>query len=107
MSQSSRRGASWDAGQAAPRLDLRGHLTRMRQGDTIRKLRLYHQASVPHYWIIDPRDATLTVMRWSGDGYVTIMRAERGEVVRAERFDTLELAVGTLFGNDPPDSERV
>lgn len=71
--------------------------------DTIKKLRLYHQAAIPHYWIVDPRDATLTVMRWSSDGYVTILRAERSEVVRAEPFDAVELAVGTLFGDDPLD----
>jgi Uma2 family endonuclease len=71
--------------------------------DTVKKLRLYHQVAIRHYWIVDPRDATLTVMRWSGDGYVTLMRAERSEVVRAEPFDAIELAVGTLFGDDPPE----
>lgn len=70
--------------------------------DTIKKLRLYHQVGLPHYWIVDPRDATLTVMRWTPDGYVTLMRAERGEVVRAEPFDAIEIVVGTLFGDDPP-----
>lgn len=70
--------------------------------DTIKKLRLYHRVSVPHYWIVDPRDATLTVMRFSHDGYVTLMRAERGEVVRPEPFEAIELVVGTLFGDDPP-----
>ena len=71
--------------------------------DTIKKLRLYHRVAVPHYWLVDPRDATLTIMRWSADGYVTVLRAERGDVVRAEPFDAIELAVGTLFGDDPPD----
>ncbi len=71
--------------------------------DTVKKLRLYHHAGVPHYWIADPRDATLTVMRWSADGYITLLRAERGEVVRAEPFDAIEIAVGTLFGDDPPE----
>jgi Uma2 family endonuclease len=70
--------------------------------DTVKKLRLYHQVGIPHYWIIDPRDSTLTVMRWSADGYVTLMRAERSEVVRAEPFQAIELAVGILFGDDPP-----
>ncbi len=70
--------------------------------DTVRKLRLYHRVAIPHYWLVDPRDTTLTVMRWSPDGYVTVMRAERGEVVRAEPFDAIELAIGTLFGDDPP-----
>jgi Uma2 family endonuclease len=70
--------------------------------DTIKKLRLYHRVGLPHYWIADPRDATLTVMRWTPDGYVTLMRAERGEIVRAEPFEAVEIAVGTLFGDDPP-----
>jgi Uma2 family endonuclease len=70
--------------------------------DTVVKLRLYARAGIPHYWIVDPRDSTLTVMRWSADGYITRLRAERGEVVRAEPFEAVEIAVGTLFGDDPP-----
>jgi Uma2 family endonuclease len=71
--------------------------------DTIKKLRLHHRVAIPHYWLVDSQDATLTVMRWSSDGYVTLLRAERGEVVRPEPFEQIELAVGTLFGDDPPD----
>ncbi len=71
--------------------------------DTVKKLRRYHQAAIPYYWIVDPRDATLTVMRFSNDGYITLLRAERGEAVRAEPFQAIELAVGALFGDDPPD----
>lgn len=70
--------------------------------DTVRKLRLYQRVAVPHYWIVDPREATLTVMRWSHEGFVTLLRAERGEVVRAEPFDAVDLIIGTLFGDDPP-----
>jgi Uma2 family endonuclease len=70
--------------------------------DTVTKLRLYHRVGIANYWIIDPRETTLTVMRWSADGYVTLMRAERDEVVRAEPFQAIELAVRTLFGEDPP-----
>lgn len=71
--------------------------------DTVKKLRLYHAARVPHYWIVDPRDSTLTVMRWSGPGYTTVLRAERGEIVRPEPFDAIDVPVGTLFGDDPPE----
>ena len=71
--------------------------------DTVAKLRLYHRVEIPHYWIVDPQEQTLTVMRWSADGYVTRQSAERGEVVRAEPFDAIEIAVGTLFGDDPPE----
>lgn len=69
--------------------------------DTVKKLRLYHRVAIPHYWIVDPRDTTLTVMRWSTDGYVTLMRAERSEVVRAEPFQAMELAVAAFFGDEP------
>ena len=65
--------------------------------DTVKKLRLYHRNQVGHYWLVDPRDSTLTVMRWSAEGYVTRQGAERGEVVRAEPFDAIELDLATLW----------
>jgi Uma2 family endonuclease len=73
------------------------------KNDTIKKLQLYHHAAIPHYWLVDPQEATLIVMRWSSDGYVTLLRAQRGETVRAEPFQQIEIAVGMLFGDDPPD----
>lgn len=71
--------------------------------DTVKKLRVYHRANVVHYWLVDPRDATLTAMRWTDAGYTMVLRAERGEIVRPEPFDGIELVVGTLFGDDPPE----
>ncbi|MBL8946787.1 MAG: Uma2 family endonuclease [Myxococcales bacterium] len=71
--------------------------------DTVKKLRVYHRANVVHYWLVDPRDATLTVMRWTDAGYTMVLRAERGETVRPEPFDGIELVLGTLFGDDPPE----
>jgi Uma2 family endonuclease len=71
--------------------------------DTVKKLRLYHRMGIPHYWLVDTRAAQLTVMRWSDAGYITVLTAERGEVVRPEPFDAIELAVGVLFGDDPPE----
>ena len=69
--------------------------------DTVRKMRVYHRCRIPSYWIVDPRDETLTIYRWSEPGYLAILIAERGERVRAEPFDAVELSVGTLFGEDP------
>ncbi len=71
--------------------------------DKIRKLRRYHQAGVPHYWIIDPISATLNVYRLEAPGYLNILTAERHERVRAEPFEALEFRVGLLFGDDPDD----
>jgi Uma2 family endonuclease len=74
--------------------------------DRVKKLRIYHQHEVPHYWIVDPRDESLTVLRWSPEGYTAVLVAQRGERVRPEPFGALELPVGVLFGDDddpPPE----
>ncbi len=72
-----------------------------RHNDTIRKLRRYHQAGVPHYWLLDPDTGTLNVFRHEPQGYLNVLIAERGQRVRAEPFEALELPVGLLLGDDP------
>jgi Uma2 family endonuclease len=72
-----------------------------RATDTVKKLRRYHQAGVPHYWILDQVDRTLTVHRHTPDGYLVALRAEAHERVRAEPFDAIELHVAVLLGDDP------
>lgn len=72
-----------------------------RDTDTITKLVGYHLAGVPHYWIIDQLDRTLTVHRHAPAGYVIVLRAGAAQRVRAEPFDALELHVGVLLGDDP------
>jgi len=71
--------------------------------DTVTKLRRYHQAGVPHYWILDQVDRTLTVYRHAPDGYLVALRAVDDERVRAEPFDAIELHVAVLLGDDPDD----
>ena len=75
-----------------------------RTTDTVTKLRRYHLAGVPHYWILDQVDGTLTVHRHLEDGYLVALRAERTERVRAEPFDSLG-AVGNRarrrFASEP------
>jgi Uma2 family endonuclease len=68
--------------------------------DTVRKMRLYHRCQVPHYWLIDPIGETLSVYRYTPDGYLQVLLAERGERVRAEPFAAIELQVGVFFGED-------
>lgn len=69
-----------------------------RTTDTVIKLRRYHQAGVPNYWIIDQLDNTLTVHRYTSDGYLVALRASAGERVRAEPFGAIELDVSALLG---------
>ncbi len=70
--------------------------------DTVKKVRAYHRNAIPYYWLLAPAPGTLTVLRWSADGYITVISAERGEVVRAAPFEELEVAVASLFGDDLP-----
>ena len=75
-----------------------------RTHDTVTKLRRYYQAGVPHYWILDQADRTLTVHRHTAEGYVITLRAEAHERVRAEPFDAVELHVAVLLGDDPDET---
>ncbi|KYG10381.1 hypothetical protein BE21_12310 [Sorangium cellulosum] len=78
-------------------------LSTNRRNDLVKKKRTYHQCQVPHYWIVDPAEETLAVHRWGPDGYIEILAAQRGEVVRAEPFDAVAFHVGVLFGDDEPE----
>jgi Uma2 family endonuclease len=68
--------------------------------DLVKKLRVYHQFHIDHYWIVDPQNETLTVLRWTPDGYLAALTAGRADRVRAEPFQDVELAVGVLFGDE-------
>lgn len=66
--------------------------------DTVRKLRTLQRAGVPHYWLIDPERLTLTVLRWTSEGYLEALLATADETVRAEPFDAIELPLVEIFG---------
>lgn len=71
-----------------------------RRRDGVQKRRIYADARVPHYWLLDTERFVLTVLRLTEAGYVEVLQAGRDERVRAEPFDAVELAVGVLFGDD-------
>lgn len=81
-------------------------LSTNRSADTVRKKRLYHQHHVDHYWILDPEAGVLLVYRWHADGYLEVLAAERGDRVRAEPFQAIELSVSALLGDDEPATEE-
>jgi len=74
-----------------------------RTTDTVVKLNRYRQAGVAHYWILDQLDRTLTVYRFTSDGYLVVISAASDDRVRAEPFEAIELRVANLFGTDPDD----
>lgn len=73
--------------------------------DRVQKLRTYHRCEVPHYWLIDPEEQSLTVLRYSAGGYVVAMTASAEEVVRAEPFSEMEFPLSNLFADEPVDDD--
>lgn len=65
--------------------------------DLIDKMLIYHQADIPHYWVLDPERRRLRVHRLAPAGYSIVLDAGRDAVVRAEPFELLEIAIADLF----------
>lgn len=75
--------------------------------DRVKKLNHYHQFRVPHCWIVDPMDESLSLFRWMADGYLLVLAAGRDARVHAEPFEAIELPVGVLFGDEEDESRLV
>ena len=80
-------------------------LSTNRSHDLVRKKRVYHRYEVTHYWIVDPAAQTLSVLRWSPDGYTEVQMGERDEIVHPEPFEAVPLQISIIFGDDPDDEE--
>ena len=70
------------------------------RNDLVAKFRVFHRCGVPYYWIVDPGEEVRTVYRWQEGGYLAVLTATKGEIVRAEPFDAVDLPVGALFGEE-------
>jgi Uma2 family endonuclease len=68
--------------------------------DRIEKQQTHFRAGIPHYWLIDPEEESLEVLRRTDLAYAIVLTARRGQRVRAEPFDAVELAVDELLGLD-------
>jgi Uma2 family endonuclease len=76
-----------------------------RRRDGLKKRRIYADAGVPHYWLLDTERQLLLVLRLEAHGYVEVLQVPREPRVRAEPFESLELLVGVLFGDDFESSD--
>jgi Uma2 family endonuclease len=72
--------------------------------DRVVKMRGYHHAGVPHYWLLDHGERTLVVMRHAEGGYLNVLAATSNERVRPEPFDAVEFLVASFF-DDAEDDE--
>jgi Uma2 family endonuclease len=68
--------------------------------DLLTKFQVLQKCGVPHYWTVDPEQQLLTVHRWTAQGYLVALRATKGDLVRAEPFEAIELRVGEMFGEE-------
>ncbi len=57
----------------------------------------YFKAGVPHYWLVDPSEQSLTLLEWTARGYLIVRVAGRGETVRAAPFEAVEIPIDELF----------
>jgi len=65
--------------------------------DRIRKMPIYARERVRHVWLVDPVAHTLEVFRLEGDRWVVAAVHGGDDVVRAEPFDALALALAVLW----------
>jgi Uma2 family endonuclease len=68
--------------------------------DTVTKLRVLHRHRVPHYWLLDPSERTLRVLRWTEPGYLEVLSATADETGRAEPFDAMAISLSAVMGID-------
>src|SRR5689334_16473855 len=65
--------------------------------DTIVKRQDYAQASIPEYWIIDPQEETITVLRLAGDQYATHGVFGRGDSATSALLTGFAVAVSQVL----------
>ena len=61
--------------------------------DTRIKVADYAEAGIPEYWIVDPADATVTVLRLAGAAYATLGVFRRGDTATSALLDGFAVAV--------------
>lgn len=69
--------------------------------DVLRHLSQCQAAGVKHSWVVDPLEGVIHVFKHDAKGTACILTAKRGQRVRAEPFEAVELSVSALLGDDP------
>ena len=70
--------------------------------DLVEKRADYAEAGIPEYWIVDPRDDTITVLALDGDAYVEHGAYSRGDKAVSPLLDGFTADVAAVF--DAPAS---
>ena len=70
--------------------------------DLVEKRADYAEAAIPEYWIVDPRDETITVLTLDGEAYVEHGAYARGSQATSRLIDGFTADVSAVF--DAPES---
>ena len=65
--------------------------------DLVEKRVDYAEAGIPEYWIVDPRDETVTILTLAAGAFVEHGVFTRGDTGTSATFDDLSLDVDALF----------
>ena len=65
--------------------------------DLVEKRADYAEARIPEYWIVDPRDETITVLVLQGDAYVEHGMYSSGDSAASPLLDGFAAAVAAVF----------
>ena len=65
--------------------------------DLIDKRNDYAEAQIPEYWIVDPRDETITVLQLEGDAYVEHGVFRRGSQATSVLLENCRVPVDAIF----------
>ena len=66
--------------------------------DTVIKYRDYARAGIPHYWLADLAERSLTTLRLANEHYLVDVEARMGDTVRAAPFELVDVALPFIFG---------
>ena len=70
--------------------------------DLVEKRADYAEAGIPEYWIVDPRDETITVLTLEGEAYGETSACARGSQAKSRLLDGFTAEVSAVF--DAPES---
>ena len=70
--------------------------------DLVEKRADYAEAGIPEYWIVDPRDETITVLTLDGEAYVEAGAYARGSHATSRLLDGFTADISAVF--DAPES---
>jgi len=71
--------------------------------DRVRKMRIYAREGVPNLWLVDPLGRTLEVFRLEQRRWVLVDTHAENDVVRAEPFGSVALALADWWGDVPDE----